>query len=130
METKKIFLRPTPSWLSPGRSTYSIARQNLNLQINMQGRLLNERHKSGLVLSCTCSRGPSLQNKSNARGKLQQTKQKQPAEQTKGSGDSQSVQRGLIQAVTSLCHHTWYGHKNNKQNRKPRTKATPGHTKG
>jgi len=55
---------------------------------------------------------------------------KQPAEQTTGSGDSQLVHGGLIQAVTSLCHHTWYGHKNNKQNRKPRTKATPGHTKG
>ena len=61
METKKIFLRPTPSWLSPGRSTYSIARQNLNLQIDMQGRLLNERHKSGLVLPCTCSRGRKME---------------------------------------------------------------------
>ena len=82
-----LFFRPTPSWLSPGRSTYSIARQNLNLQINMQGRLLNERHKSGLVLPCTCSRGPSLP-------KQKQRKRKTAANQTKNN--QQNKPQGVV----------------------------------
>jgi len=90
----------------------------------LQGRLLNERHKSGLVLPCTFTGGHHYQNKSNTRGKQQQTKQKQPPEQNKGSGDSQSV-HGLIQAVTTLCHHTWYGHQ--KQQTKQKTEKKKPH---
>lgn len=45
---QKVFFRPTPSRLSPGRLTCSMQRK-LNFQINMQGRLLHEGRKSELV---------------------------------------------------------------------------------
>ena len=47
-KNKRIFFRPTPSRLSPGRLTCSMQRK-LNFQINMQGRLLHEGRKSELV---------------------------------------------------------------------------------
>ena len=46
----RLFFRPTPSWLSPGRLTRSISAKTLNLQIVMHGRLEADSHKRELVM--------------------------------------------------------------------------------
>ena len=134
-----LFIRPTPSWLPPGRYTRSIAAKRW-IVIIMQGCLLADSHKStgsGPVRSpASCpSKKPNKHKAQPETKETKQTNKKQPKKHNHNQTKTNKTQRsGIATSIGNSCMMTscvslWEWPLTKRKTKKPQ-KNTRGQVRG